>query len=60
MPPSPSPDRGISSLDHPRIARAAILNGVPIPAVTIAVLQSQGVDVGALENRVLATQEFKQ
>lgn len=57
MRPSHSPST--SSLDHPRIARAAIRNGVPIPAVTIAVLQACGVDLGELENRVLATQEYQ-
>lgn len=52
MPTSPS-------LDHARIARAAILNGMGIPPVTAAILQSRGVDVGELEQRVLASMEFK-
>lgn len=51
MPTLPSP-RGEPPLDHFRIARSAILNGVTIPAVTSAVLQSRGVDVGELEQRV--------
>lgn len=47
------------SINHDRVARAAILNGSPIPAVTEAILRSRGVDVGALEQRVLASVEFK-
>ena len=46
-------------VNHDRIARSSILNGIPIPAVTEAVLRSRGVDVGALENRIRASVEFK-
>ncbi len=40
------------SLDHHRIARAAILNGVSIPSQTVAVLEARGIDVGELETRI--------
>jgi hypothetical protein len=39
--------------DNPfREARAAVLAGKPIPATTSATLESRGVDVGALEQRI--------
>lgn len=44
--------------DPNRIARAAILNGVPIPAIVAAQLQARGVNVGELEQRLLASMEF--
>jgi hypothetical protein len=44
--------------DHIRIARAAILNGVPIPAATSAILEARGIDVGALEYRLRQNMEF--
>jgi hypothetical protein len=44
--------------DPHRIARAAILNGVPIPAVTVAQLQARGVNVGELEARLRQNMEF--
>lgn len=40
------------SLDPLRIARAAVLNGMSIPATTIAVLEARGIDVGKLEFRL--------
>jgi hypothetical protein len=46
------------SRDPQRIARAAILNGVPIPAVTVAQLQARGVNVGELEARLRQNMEF--
>lgn len=46
-------------LDHQRIARSAILNGVPIPAITVAVLESCGVNVGELEQRLRESVELK-
>jgi hypothetical protein len=55
MPASPS----LKSVDHSRIARAAVLNGMPIPAQTAAVLSARGVDVGELETRIRASLEFK-
>jgi hypothetical protein len=35
-----------------RIVRAAILNGVAIPATAIAQLEALGIDVGKLEQRI--------
>lgn len=49
----------LPSLDHNRIARAAVLNGVAIPTQTAAVLSARGVDVGALETRIRETMEFR-
>lgn len=43
---------GQNFLDHQRIARAAVLNGVDIPARTAAVLEARGVNVGELERRL--------
>jgi hypothetical protein len=48
-----------TSLDHNRIARAAVLNGMSIPAQTHAVLSARGVDVGELETRIRNSLEFK-
>ena len=39
-------------LDHSRIARAAVLNGVTIPPITTAVLEARGINVGELEQRL--------
>jgi hypothetical protein len=55
MPTSRSPD----TLDHSRIVRAAILNSVPLPAVSVAILEARGVDVGELETRLRNNMEFK-
>lgn len=40
------------SLDHSRIARAAIMNGVSVPPVTAAVLESRGININELTERV--------
>lgn len=48
-----------SPVNHQRIARAAVLNGVAIPAITTAVLAARGVDVGELEQRLRHSMEFK-
>jgi len=53
MPTSPSRNH-----DPLRIARAAILNGVDIPHRVITQLESIGVDVSALKQRVLQNMEF--
>ncbi len=45
-------------LDHQRIARAAVLNGVAIPATTAAVLEARGINVGELEQRLRHNAEF--
>jgi hypothetical protein len=42
-----------------RIVRAAILNGVAIPATAIAQLEARGVDVGELENRIRQQFEWR-
>jgi hypothetical protein len=48
-----------SSLRDPqRIARHAILNGIPIPPRTAAQLEALGIDVGALERRIIMSMEF--
>lgn len=49
MPASPSRD---GLIDHNKVASAAVLNGVAIPAKTHAVLTARGVDVGELERRL--------
>lgn len=46
-------------LDPQRIARAAILNGVPIPERAIAELEARGINVGDLETRLRQSLEFK-
>ena len=58
MQPSPS-HNGSTNPDHNRIARAAVLNGMPIPAQTYAVLSARGVNVGELETRIRSSLEFK-
>lgn len=50
--------QNLPSLDHSRIARAAILNGKPIPPETSAVLESRGVNVGELEQRLKESMGF--
>ena len=47
------------SLDHARIARAAVLNAVPIPPQTAAVLEARGINVGELEARLLQNLGFR-
>lgn len=47
------------SLDHNRIARASVLNGVSIPAQTVAVLEARGIDVGKLETRLRQNLGFR-
>jgi hypothetical protein len=48
-----------SSLRDPqRIARHAILNGVPVPPKVAAQLEALGIDVGKLEYRLKQTMEF--
>lgn len=42
----------LRSPDPLRIARAAVLNGLPIPATTAAQLEARGVNVGDLEQRL--------
>lgn len=48
------------SPDPARIARAAVLNGVPIPLTVVAQLEARGIDVGKLEYRLRQGLEFKQ
>lgn len=48
------------SLSHERIARSAILNSVPIPEQTKAVLEARGIDVGELEQRLRHNMGFRQ
>lgn len=51
----PSPE-----LNNPlRLARSAILNGVPVPQTVQAQLEAQGIDVGALQTRLMESMEFK-
>lgn len=45
-------------MDHSRIARAAILNGVSIPETTKAILEARGVDIAELEQRIRQNMEF--
>jgi hypothetical protein len=47
------------AINHNRIARSAILNGVSIPPATVAVLESRGVNVGELELRLREAVEFR-
>lgn len=51
---SPSP-----SVNHNTIARAAVMNGVPIPPQTAAVLEARGIDVGELEYRLRQALDFR-
>ncbi|UGA46843.1 hypothetical protein HU230_0012670 [Bradyrhizobium quebecense] len=46
-------------LSHERIARASILNAVPIPEQTKAVLEARGVDLGELEQRLRHNMGFR-
>lgn len=48
-----------STRDPQRIARAAVMNGVAIPAVTAAQLEARGINVGDLENRIRQSMEPK-
>lgn len=52
---SPSPDQ---TINPQRVARAAIFNGIPIPATVAAQLEARGINVGELEQRLLASMEF--
>lgn len=42
-----------------RNARAAVLNGQEIPAITAARLEARGYNVAAIEQRLIQTNEFK-
>lgn len=42
-----------------RAARTAVLNGEPIPTVIQERLYARGIDVSALEQRLIQTQEFR-
>ena len=56
---TPSPD--VNRMTNPfLIARTAVLNGEPIPADVQIKLAAQGVDVGALESRLIQAQAFRQ
>jgi hypothetical protein len=44
--------------DPQRIARAAVINGVPIPADVQAQLEARGINVGDLEQRIRQNMEF--
>jgi hypothetical protein len=44
--------------DPQRIARHAVLNGVPIPAHVAAILEARGINVGELEQRIRQNTEF--
>jgi hypothetical protein len=46
-------------LDPSRIARAAVLNGIPIPAKAAAQLEARGVNISELEARIRQTMEFR-
>ncbi len=71
MPTSPSRDDRLTmsmfltkgdlnqAVDHQRIARAAILNGEPIPPTSAAILEARGINVGELEQRLRQNLEFK-
>jgi hypothetical protein len=64
MPRTPSPD-GYTTFsqqlpyDPARIARAAVWNGLPIPAEAAAQLEARGINVGELEQRIRDTMEFR-
>lgn len=47
------------AIDHNRIARSAVLNGVAIPAQTVAVLSARGINVGELETRLRENMGFR-
>ncbi len=60
MPNSPSlSGTQVAHLDHQRIARAAILNGEPIPPTSAAILEARGINVGELEQRLRHSLEFR-
>jgi len=42
-----------------RLARAAILNGLPVPPAVAAQLEAIGINVGDLEARIKQSMEFK-
>ena len=42
-----------------RAARAAVLSGEPIPTLVQERLYARGIDVSALEQRLIQTQEFR-
>lgn len=46
-------------LDPSRIARNAVLNGLPIPAQAAAQLEARGINVSDLEARLRLNQEFR-
>ncbi len=48
-----------SFVNHYRIARSAVMNGVTIPAKTAAILEARGVNLGELEARILQNMEFR-
>lgn len=48
------------NVDHLRVYRAAILNGVEPPAYTVAALEAQGVNVGALKDRIMDSWYWRQ
>jgi hypothetical protein len=47
------------NVNHDRIARLAILNGINIPPQTAAVLEARGVNLGDLTTRIRGSMEFK-
>lgn len=49
----------LRSPDPQRVARAAVLNGVPIPPSVVAQLEARGINVGDLENRLRQNMGFK-
>jgi hypothetical protein len=64
MPRTLSPDgyttfRDELPYDPARIARAAVWNGVAIPAVAAAQLEARGINVGELEQRIRDTMECR-
>lgn len=52
--------QNLRSPDPLRIARAAVLNGLPIPPATAAQLEARGVNVGDLERRLRQNLEYAQ
>lgn len=49
----------LRSPDPARVARLAVLNGLPIPATAAAQLEARGVNVGDLEQRLRQNMGFK-
>lgn len=45
--------------DPQRLARHAVLNGIPIPAIVCAQLEARGINPGELEQRLRNSMEFK-